>query len=111
MITRMDISALECLSDPRRLAIVELLADGERCLCDISGGLGISDALASHHLKKLRESGLVIAERRGIWLHCRLAPDVLEQTAATLVDLASRARIAGTTQAGCCPVIDTGGGS
>jgi ArsR family transcriptional regulator, arsenate/arsenite/antimonite-responsive transcriptional repressor len=105
----MDTSALECLSDPRRLAIIELLADGERCLCDISGGLGISDALASHHLKKLRESGLVIAERRGIWLHCRLAPDVLEQTATTLSGLASRARTAGITQAGCCAVTDSGG--
>jgi ArsR family transcriptional regulator, arsenate/arsenite/antimonite-responsive transcriptional repressor len=104
----MDTSALECLSDPRRLAIVELLADGERCLCDVSSALGISDALASHHLKKLRESGLVIAERRGIWLHCRLAPDVLEQTAATLTDLASRARTADTMQSVCCPSIDNG---
>ena len=103
----MDASALECLSDPRRLAIVELLADGERCLCDVSAGLGISDALASHHLKKLRESGLVVAERRGIWLHCRLASDVLESMAASLADLASRARTVDTTQTACCaPVVE-----
>ncbi|MBE0417225.1 MAG: helix-turn-helix transcriptional regulator [Coriobacteriia bacterium] len=102
----MDTSALECLSDPRRLAIVELLADGERCLCDVSAALGISDALASHHLKRLRESGLVIAERRGVWLHCRLAPDVLNRTAAALSDLASLAREAENAQPRCCPAAD-----
>ena len=98
----MDASALECLSDPRRLAIVELLADGERCLCDISAALGISDALASHHLKKLRESGFVIGERRGIWLHCRLAPHVLESAAAYLTGIASQARAADGTGDACC---------
>ena len=105
----MNSSALDSLSDPRRLAIVELLAGGERCLCDISGALGISDALASHHLKNLREAGVVIAERRGVWLHCRIDPDVLERTGSALAALATRAREAASLSTPCCPPADEGG--
>jgi ArsR family transcriptional regulator, arsenate/arsenite/antimonite-responsive transcriptional repressor len=103
----MNTSPLEALADPRRLAIIELLADGERCLCDVSAALGMSDALASHHLKRLRASGLVVAERRGVWLHCRLAPDALDRLAATLNGLASRARESELTQTECCRPGDT----
>jgi len=107
----MDTDALECLSDARRVAILESLADGQRCLCDISSAVGISDALASHHVKRLRESGLVIAERRGVWLHCRLAPDALARLAGDLAALAERARAAeGVGGSKCCPA-PTGEGS
>lgn len=99
----MNTTPLEALSDPRRTAILELLADGERCLCDISAALNISDALASHHVKRLRESGLVVAERRGVWLHCRLAPDALSRLAAGIEGLATRARNAQANGAACCP--------
>lgn len=90
----MDTTTLVALSDPRRIAILELLADGERCLCEVSNALDISDALASHHVKRLREAGLVTAERRGVWLHCRLAPDTLVRLAAYITGLAERARAA-----------------
>jgi ArsR family transcriptional regulator, arsenate/arsenite/antimonite-responsive transcriptional repressor len=107
----MDTDALECLSDARRVAILESLADGQLCLCDISSAVGISDALASHHVKRLRESGLVIAERRGVWLHCRLAPDALASLAGDLTALAERARAAeGVGGSECCPA-PTGEGS
>ncbi len=98
----MNTSALESLADPRRAAILELLADGERCLCEVSAALGISDALASHHVKRLRGSGLVVAERRGVWLHCRLAPDTLSQLAAEIEGLAARARDARPAVTTCC---------
>lgn len=98
----MDNAVLEALSDPRRTAILDLLADGERCLCDVSAALGISDALASHHVKRLRESGLVVAERRGVWLHCRLAPDTLSRLAAEIEGLAARARDAESAGVACC---------
>lgn len=103
----MELTALESLSDPRRLAIIELLADGERCVCDISGALGISDALASHHLKRLREAGLVHAERRGVWLHCRLEPGAFERLAEEVSSLAGRARAAARDEV-CCGSGDPG---
>ncbi len=85
----MNIHALEALSDDNRLAIVTLLADGgEWCVCDVSASLGISSALASHHLKKLREAGLVDTHRRGSWLHCSLCREALLSIADELRDLA-----------------------
>jgi ArsR family transcriptional regulator len=95
----METSIFEALADENRLAIVELLADGERCVCDVSGSLGISNALASHHLKRLRETGIVITERRGSWLHCRLAEGVLDGLAAELQELARRGA---AISAKCC---------
>ncbi len=79
----MDTAVFQALSDPRRLAIVELLAErGELCVCEVSSELGISNALASHHIKKLREAGLMTTHRKGTWLHCRLEAAAL----ASLVD-------------------------
>jgi len=95
----MNTTAFEALSDERRLAIVELLADGEHCVCDVSEHLGISNALASHHLKKLREAGVVSTRRKGAWLHCRLNEVTLLEMADGLRDLALRG--AGAPN-GCC---------
>lgn len=79
----------DALSDPNRLAIVKLLGGGERCVCDVSESLGISDALASHHLKRLREAGLVVMRRHGIWQHCSLRRDAFASLAEALRALAS----------------------
>lgn len=94
------ISALEALADERRLRIVELLAGGEKCLCDISATLGISDALASHHVKRLRTAGVVMTRRSGTWLHCRLDEEALSATAQWLDGLAQRS--AASPENACC---------
>ena len=70
----MDVDMLKALADERRLRIVELLASGERCICDLAVTLDASDALVSHHVKRLREAGLVRTHRVGAWLHCSLEP-------------------------------------
>lgn len=70
----MDSNVLKALADENRLAIVRMLADGERCVCDLAAGLDLSDALVSHHLKRLRDAGLVRTRRVGTWLHCSLEP-------------------------------------
>lgn len=100
----MDLTTtLEALADDNRLAIVRLLANGEeRCVCDVSESLGISNALASHHLKKLRAAGLVSCERRGAWLHCALDRSALGQVAEQLRALAETEVITGA--APCCGV-------
>ena len=58
----------KALSDPLRLAIVEQLAGGPRCVCDIRDELDVAGNLLSHHLKVLREAGLVNTERDGRWV-------------------------------------------
>lgn len=86
----MDTRTFEALADENRLAIVCLLADGERCVCDVAGALGISSALASHHIKRLRDAGLVTTRRSGTWLHCGLERDALRGLSAGLAELADR---------------------
>ena len=59
----------KALSDPGRVRIVNMLANGpdSLCVCDLTGELGLSQATVSHHLKKLTDAGLLDREQRGIW--------------------------------------------
>ena len=57
---------------------------GEACVCDIQD-VGVSQPTVSHHLKKLREAGLLTSERRGSWVYYRVAPGVLDAMATMLV--------------------------
>lgn len=71
---------LSALADPMRLRIVSMLAEnGEICGCELEVPLGISQPTVSHHLSVLRQAGLVVGERRGRWVHYRLAPERLEE--------------------------------
>lgn len=78
-------STLKALADPNRLRIVALLADqGEICVCDLTEPLGLSQPTVSHHVKVLREAGVVVGERRGRWVHVRLADDPPAAVAAVV---------------------------
>src|SRR5215216_3115352 len=64
---------LKALADPTRLGIVNCLASsGEACVCDLTDGFGLSQPTISHHLKILREAGLIEVDRRGTWSFYRL---------------------------------------
>jgi DNA-binding transcriptional ArsR family regulator len=63
------------LADPVRLAIVRVLAAGERCVCDVQEQVAVAGNLLSYHLRILREAGLVAATRRGRWVDYRLDGD------------------------------------
>jgi ArsR family transcriptional regulator len=63
------------LADPTRVAIVHRLAAAESvCVCDLNAAFDLSQPTISHHLRILREAGLVEAERRGTWAYYRLVP-------------------------------------
>ena len=57
------VACLRALADPNRLAIFELLCQEQQCNCDMGDKLGLAPNLVSHHLRVLRECGLVVAER------------------------------------------------
>jgi len=78
---------LKALADPTRLRIVGLLQSGEVCVCHIHDSLKIPQPKASRHLAYLRRAGVVHAEKRGLWVHYRLAPQTSE-VAQTLLDTA-----------------------
>jgi ArsR family transcriptional regulator len=75
---------LGALSDPVRWRAVELLAGGERCVCDLEAELGVAQSRLSYHLGILRRAGLVAARREGRWMYYALAPDTLERLAEVL---------------------------
>jgi ArsR family transcriptional regulator len=55
--------------DEQRLAILELLQDGERCACELLDKLDISQSTLSHHMKILCDSGIVEGRKDGKWMH------------------------------------------
>jgi ArsR family transcriptional regulator len=61
------------LSDPTRLRLLNLLAQGEVCVCDLHGTLGLDQPKVSRHLAQMKRAGLVEARRNGKWMHYRLA--------------------------------------
>ncbi len=70
------------LADPARLRLLSLIAahdDGEVCACELVEPVGRSQPTVSHHLKVLREAGLVEGERRGTWVWYRAVPDALAE--------------------------------
>lgn len=72
-----DAALFQALADEHRLAIMASLArtDGEICVCDFTDALPLNQPTVSHHLRILRESGLVTSERRGTWVYYSLVPD------------------------------------
>ena len=74
----------KALGDPTRLAIVNQLAGfGESCVCNLEP-LGLSQPTISHHLKILRDAGLVASSRRGTWAYYRLVPEAVDALAFAL---------------------------
>lgn len=78
---------LRALADENRLQILGLLARGELCVCEIMEWLELSQPTASHHLKILKQAGLVQDRRDGRWSYYRLVPERLAQIAADLEGL------------------------
>src|ERR1700686_765822 len=66
---------LRAVADPYRLKILAMLsrAECEVCVCDCTDALPLNQPTVSHHLRVLREAGLVDCERRGTWVYYRLA--------------------------------------
>lgn len=60
---------LRIIADETRLRILNFLANGEQCVCDITEALGLSQPLASYHLAVLREVGLVHVRRDARWIY------------------------------------------
>ena len=77
----------KALGDPVRLRLVSLIGarqGGEVCVCDLTSAFDLTQPTISHHLKVLREAGLIDSERRGTWVYYRLVPAALERMAELL---------------------------
>ena len=73
--------ALKVLADPARLRLLSLIQSqpsNEACVCHLTDPLGLSQPTVSHHLKVLRQAGLVEREQRGSWAYYRVVPGSLD---------------------------------
>ena len=78
----------KALGDPVRLRLLSLIgshAGGEACVCDLTDVFDLTGPTISHHLKVLREAGLITGERRGTWIYYRAQPGALQQLSDVLV--------------------------
>ncbi|MFJ4099846.1 ArsR/SmtB family transcription factor [Amycolatopsis japonica] len=78
--------AFKALGDPVRLRLLSLItsARGESCVCDLTAAFDLTGPTISHHLKVLREAGLVGSERRGTWVYYWPRPETLGQLSGLL---------------------------
>lgn len=86
----------KALSDPVRLRLLSLIAShagGEACVCDLIGAFNLTGPTISHHLKVLREAGLVIGDRRATWVYYRVEAEVLTRLASVLLPAGVRAEV------------------
>jgi ArsR family transcriptional regulator len=71
---------LKALADPARLRILSMIQaqpDGEACVCHLTEPLALTQGTVSHHLRVLREAGLVERDQRGSWAYYRVVPESL----------------------------------
>ncbi len=89
------------LSDETRLAIVQLLSHGERCVCELQDVLDAAQSRLSFHLKTLKDAGLVTDRRDGRWIYYALNRDALDEIAKFASDV-KPGRHAGSCARACC---------
>jgi ArsR family transcriptional regulator len=78
----------KALGDPVRLRLLSLIAShagGEACVCDLTDAFDLTGPTISHHLKVLREAGIIDGERRGTWVYYRVLPQTLAALSAVLM--------------------------
>jgi ArsR family transcriptional regulator len=76
----------KALGDPIRLQVVDVLRAhaGKVCVCELVPLFDVSQSTLSHHLKKLREAGIVDSERQGLWAYYYVLPGALDELSAWL---------------------------
>ncbi|MEU7655924.1 ArsR/SmtB family transcription factor [Micromonospora taraxaci] len=86
----------KALGDPIRLRLMSMIASvPEMCVCDLTPAFDLSGPTISHHLKVLREAGLVDSERRGTWVWYRVKPETFRQLGA-LLDISAAPAVSST---------------
>lgn len=96
------VSLFHALSDATRLAILDMLKDGERCVCELQDGLDAAQSRLSFHLRVLKEAGLVIDRREGRWMYYTIAPDALAEVHDLAVAMQPKKNGSPVLRRACC---------
>ena len=90
------------LSDETRLAILEMLRGGERCVCDLQADLEAAQSRLSFHLRVLKDAGLVTDRRAGRWSYYSIVPDALAELHDVAVGLQPKKGTLAVRAGSCC---------
>src|SRR5215207_2797187 len=96
-----SVRLFHALSDQTRLAILQRLRFGERCVCDLTDALDAAQSRLSFHLKVLKNAGLVTDRREGRWMYYTVNTDALEDIGESVAALAT-APTAAERRSACC---------
>lgn len=81
------VELFHALSDETRLAILDMLRNGERCVCDLQEELESAQSRLSFHLKVLRDAGLVTGRKEGRWMYYAVVPESIAEVHDAVVGL------------------------
>ena len=97
------VELFHALSDETRLEILEMLRDGERCVCELQDELGAAQSRLSFHLRVLKDAGLVTDRREGRWAYYSIAPEALAEVHDLAVGLQpKKGRLPIARTGACC---------
>lgn len=96
------VQLFHALSDETRLAIVQRLRSGERCVCDLTDLLDAAQSRLSFHLKVLKDAGLVTDRREGRWVHYSLNREAFAEIQDLLGEMKPSTRRLVVRDDGCC---------
>ncbi len=99
---REEVGLLKVLAEPLRWRIVKLLAREELCVCHLVEELAVNQPLVSHHLRILRDAGVVESSKFRYWTYYRLCPAALAPAAAALGELTGHVPDRGERRRPCC---------
>ncbi len=82
-------TVLKALAHPIRLQMMDILSrqDGQVCVCEIESHFTLTQPTISHHLKILRDAGLIVSEQRGLWVYHRVQPNIFDPVRQFLAQL------------------------
>lgn len=101
MLMQQGLADLRVFADPLRAEIIRLLAAEELCTCHLVEATGARQPTVSHHLRVLREAGVVGTEAHGRFTYYRLRPEAMEALGDVIGRLAASARTAGARRRPC----------
>jgi ArsR family transcriptional regulator len=102
-VTHRAAGLFHALSDETRLALIGMLRDGERCVCELQDSLGAAQSRLSFHLKVLKDAGVVNDRKEGRWVYYALTPDAFGELEDAVAELKpSRRALAVRRTSGCC---------
>jgi ArsR family transcriptional regulator len=96
------VTIFHALSDETRVAALQMLRGGERCVCELQDELGAAQSRLSFHLRVLKDAGLVTDRREGRWSYYAIVPDAMQEAHDIVRELASAPTKRGLRVLGSC---------